>query len=147
MESIARHRFWHKKLQLQQKGFRVSDLKFSDFRVKDPRSTSSWTKIRFLDRLAEIDRKVGRQQYIFIDFVSKKLICQRKSHCFSAHTLAVLTYERVLVVGVLALLPRWFLMSWDRKVEKNNKTSSKTLTKNSKRKSKDKLLTQISSKS
>ena len=51
-------------------GFRVNDLKFSDFRVKDPRSTSSWAKMQFW-HLVEIDRKVGRQQFTFIDFVSK----------------------------------------------------------------------------
>ena len=44
-------------------------------------ATSSWAKMQFWD-LVEIDRKVGRQQFTFIDFVSKKIISRRNWHFF-----------------------------------------------------------------
>ena len=117
--------------------------------------------------LVEIDRKVGRQQFILIDFLSKEFISalgQNRAEVllpYSALLLPQPSLRHVLArvderinlrfalveLAVLRSVPRRFLMSWDRKFEKNNKTSSKTLTNNSKRKSKDKLSTTILSKS
>ena len=60
--------------------------------------------------LVEIDRKVGRQQFIFIDFVSKQFISRRNSHFFMCvNTCCTVTCaDPTRVVVVLGLLPfRW----------------------------------------